>query len=469
MQVCFVNIFSNTQGRLGTHEFDLILPPLGICYLASVLEQEKYSVGIVDGNAELLSDDQLLERVQGKAQIVGIYCHTQNFYKVLEIAERLKAHTPETKVIIGGPHPTALPAESVQGVIDAVVFGEGELTIVELVPKLLNNESLEGVQGVAYRDSDGQVRVNEPRELIQDIDTIPMPAWHLLPMHRYSNFIEASGRTVLQVMGSRGCKYDCNYCYSPRIWHQKVRWHSVERVMAEVDHLQSNYGIKFIEFLDDNFTLSKPRLRRFIDEFGKRKMAWTCSTRIDLIDDEVAQLLAKGRVDHVCIGIETVNDRLLLAANKGVTKAQTIETIERCERHKVPVFGMFIIGLPTETIEEARESVEFSLTYRFWFAIFSFLTIYPGTNYWAQYRSSKFLSDDFSRYDFSKDFNFIEDSKVANERRKLMRSAFLRFCTRPRVVFFLAWLMIRNPKKAVRAALAMVKTLFRLIFKRKVS
>ena len=205
--------------------------------------------------------------------------------------------------------------------------------------------------------------------------------------------------------------------------------------MAEVDHLQSNYGIKFIEFLDDNFTLSKPRLRRFIDEFGKRKMAWTCSTRIDLIDDEVAQLLAKGRVDHVCIGIETVNDRLLLAANKGVTKAQTIETIERCERHKVPVFGMFIIGLPTETIEEARESVEFSLTYRFWFAIFSFLTIYPGTNYWAQYRSSKFLSDDFSRYDFSKDFNFIEDSKVANERRKLMRSAFLRFYNRPRVVF----------------------------------
>ncbi len=147
MQVCFVNIFSNTQGRLGTHEFDLILPPLGICYLASVLEQQKYSVGIVDGNAELLSDDQLLERVQGKAKIVGIYCHTQNFYKVLEIAERLKAHTPETKVIIGGPHPTALPAESVQGVIDAVVFGEGELTIVELVPKLLNNESLEGVRG----------------------------------------------------------------------------------------------------------------------------------------------------------------------------------------------------------------------------------------------------------------------------------------------------------------------------------
>jgi radical SAM superfamily enzyme YgiQ (UPF0313 family) len=465
----FVNIFSNTQGRLGTHVFDLVLPPLGITYLSAVLEREGYGVEIVDGNAELLSDTELLQRITGRFRIVGFYCHTQNYNKLLELCRILKKQDNPPLILIGGPHPTALPVECLETgeAIDVAVFGEAELTIVELVAKLLAGESLLGVKGVAYRDEDGRVVQNAPREYVEDLDSLPMPAWHLLPIEKYHNFIEASGRSVLQIMGSRGCPIDCNYCFSTKIWSSNVRWHSPERVLAEVDYLRTRYGIQFFEFLDDNFTLRRERFKFLAAEFRKRRLRWCCSTRIDLIDDEIAAQLRDARVDHVCIGIETVNERLLDVVGKKITKAEAIRTVLLCEKYGIQILGMFILGIPTETDEEAMETIEFALKYRFYFAVFSHLTIYPGTNFWNKYRGSKELATDFTQYDFSKRFNYFEPGRDLGRMYAMMKMAYLRFYTKPRILVYLVGLMLRNPKQLFQVAVALLMVLLNIVLRRR--
>ena len=464
--VCFVYTNSDTQGRMGTHAFDLVLPPLGITYLSAILEKLEYDVEILDANALLLDDEETLARLQGRFRIVGFYCHTQNHHKIVELSTKLKNSDGDAPIIIiGGPHPTALGTAAIAGYpdIDAAVSGEGEQTIAELVPALLNRESLDGILGVIHRRDDGETVFNGVRPFVEDLDSLPMPAWHLLPMSLYRNLIETDGRRVLHVMGSRGCPADCNYCFSTKMWSSKVRWHSPGRVLAEIDHLRETYGIRFFQFLDDNFTMSLNRMRTLVPAFRERAIQWCCSTRIDLLGEEAIKLLREGRVHHVAIGIESVNDRLLKVLNKGVTREQTEETIELCERHRVPVLGMFILGIPGETEVEARESMEFALSHKFFFAVFSHMTFYPGTNFWQKHHDNPGLIRDFEHFCLSKRFTFVEPGRSQEELEALMAEANRRFYLRPRLVVRMMWLMLRNPTKWFQVGLGMMRALFGLL------
>lgn len=464
--VCLVYTNTNTQGRLGTHVFDLVLPPLGLAYLAAVLEAEGYRVEIIDANALRLSREQLLAQLENRFKIVGFYCHTQNYPEICELARRLKRSARPPKVILGGPHATAMPEECLEGhpELDALCIGEGEATIVELVPALLADQDLSHVAGITYH-SEGRVVRTAKRPFIQDIDTIPMPAWHLLPMHLYKNIIESGGRRVMHVMGSRGCPSDCNYCFSTKQWSSKVRWHSAERVLAECEHLRQHYGIEFFEFFDDIFTLNKKRFRELAWEFRNRGYHWCCSTRIDQIDDETIAYLKLGRVHHICIGIETVNERLLKVIGKGITKAQIVRAIRKLADNRINVLGLFILGIPSETWEEAMETIRFAAARenRFFFAVFSHMTIFPGTNFWTHYAGAHGLSDDFSEYCISKNFSFVEAHRTKEELEAEMRIAYLKFYVRPQPILMLLSIMARNPHLAGEMSLALGGVFLRLV------
>lgn len=464
--VCLVYTNTNTQGRLGTHVFDLVLPPLGLAYLGAVLEREGYSVEILDANALLLSEEETIAHLGDRFRVVGFYCHTQNFPDICDIAKRLKASARPPKVILGGPHATAMPEECLEGhpELDALCIGEGEATIVELVPALLSDADLGHVAGITYH-ADGRVVRTAKRPFIPDIDTIPLPAWHLLPMHLYKNLIESGGRTTMHVMGSRGCPMDCNYCFSTKQWSSKVRWHSAERVLEECEHLREHYGVEFYEFFDDIFTLNKERFRVLAEAFRERGYHWCCSTRIDQIDDETIALLKRGRVHHICIGIETVNDRLLGVIGKGITKAQITRAIRELAAHRIDVLGLFILGIPSETREEALETVRFAAAEenRFFFAVFSHMTIFPGTNFWTQYASAQGLSDDFRDYCISKNFSFVEAHRTKEDLESVLRTAYLSFYVRPRPILMLLSIMARRPDLVPEMATALGGVLLRLV------
>lgn len=464
--VCLVYTNTNTQGRLGQHVFDLVLPPLGLAYLAAVLEREGYKVRIVDANALRLSREELLAELEGRSRIVGFYCHTQNYPEICELARKLKASERPPKVILGGPHAIAMPVECLEGhpELDALCTGEGEAVIAELVPALLAEQDLGHIAGITYH-SEGKVVRTAKRPFIQDIDTIPRPAYHLLPMHLYKNVIESGGRKTMHVMGSRGCPSDCNYCFSTKQWSSKVRWHSAERVLADCEHLRQQYGVEFFEFFDDIFTLNKPRFRKLAYAFRDRGYHWCCSTRIDQIDDDTIEHLKIGRVHHICIGIETVNERLLGVVGKGITKPQIHRAISKLAEHRIDVLGLFILGIPSETREEALETVRFATDpkNRLFFAVFSHMTIFPGTNFWTQYASAQGLSDDFADYCISKNFSFVEAHRTKEDLEDVMRRAYLKFYVRPRPILMLLSIMARQPRFVPEMTAALGGVFLRLV------
>lgn len=448
--VCLVSTNTDTQGRLGTHVFDLVLPTLGLAYIGAVLERDGRTVDVIDAAAEGLSFEETVQRLIGRYKIVGFYCHTQNFPMISAMSERLKAEEAPPHIMIGGPHATALPSQCMTDGphIDSLVFGEGEETASELVSRVLDGQSLESVRGLHYREDD-QVHANPARGQIEDLDTLPMPAWHLFPMELYHHsYIETDGKRSLHIMGSRGCFSDCNYCHSTKMWGPRVRWHSTDRVLAEIDHLNAHYGIEYFQFFDDVFSMDRNRLHVLMPEFRKRNMQnnWSCSTRIDLLNEDVIKDLKFGGAHHIAIGIETVNDRLLKVINKSVTKAQTEDVITKCAEHKLPVMGMFIIGLPSETTEECQETLDFVKNHRLKIAVFSFLTVYPGTNFWHLLKDSPDLDRDFSNYNLSQNFTYIEKHRSPEELRGLMRKAYLSFYLKPRVIAGLAKIALRNPR-----------------------
>jgi radical SAM superfamily enzyme YgiQ (UPF0313 family) len=229
-----------------------------------------------------------------------------------------------------------------------------------------------------------------------------------------------------------------------------------------MDHLRDNYGVEFYQFFDDIFTLDSARLKILMPAFRERglKNRWCCSTRIDLLNEEVVRDLKLGGASHVAIGMETVNDRLI---NKKVTKKQTVEALRLCDKHGLRVLGMFILGIPGETREEALETVDFVRRSNLYLAIFSFMTVYPGTNFWKELRHSPRLDKDFSRYSLSKNFTYVEEGRSPGELNAVMRRAYLGFYSRPRVVLHLANLLLSNPARLPGAAAGFARALRGLI------
>lgn len=463
--VCLVYTRVNAQGRLGTRMFDLVFPPLGLGYIAAVLEQAGYTVRIVDGFAEGLTDDEVFDRIDNRDRIVGFYAHTANFPAIVNLARRLKASRRPPHVIVGGPHATAMTLDCLAGndVIDAVAFGEGEMTALELVGCLLEGRPLAGVRGSAYRDQSGRPVKNPPRELVADLDTLPMPAWHLFPMDRYRDFIESGGRRVVHVISSRGCFSDCNYCHSTKMWGPTVRYHSIARVLREIEALRGRHGVRFIRFFDDIFTADAQRVKTLTGHFRRMKLRWCCSTRIDLLNEEIILDLKKGGNRFVAIGLETINDRLLKVINKHTTREETVRKLELCRKHGLKVMGLFILGLPTETREESLETIEFVRRWPFFFAVFSMFTPYPGTNFWHMLKDSPYIEKDFSKYAHSRNFNFIEGHRSAQELRELLRQAYLGFYLKPRVALTMATLILSRPGELIRAAWALLTVLATLL------
>ena len=227
------------------------MPSLGIAWLAAVLEKDGHQVKILDAHAERLPLDAIPQWVKehGPFDLVGLTATTPLIGNALEIARDLKSQFPATLVVLGGVHPTVLPAESLaEPAVDLVVRGEGEETVREIAAET----PWDKIAGISYRQ-DGAVVHNPDRKLIDDLDTLPFPAYHLLPMHRYRPAAGAAKRLpATSVLATRGCPGRCSFCY--RIYGNRLRCRSGLNLALEVKLLQDRYGIKEICFYDDTFT-----------------------------------------------------------------------------------------------------------------------------------------------------------------------------------------------------------------------
>jgi len=371
-------------------------PPLGAAYIAAVLEQQGYEVGILDALVEgwfrepvPLEDNpkdipqgvtervglafkEITERIVAfRPDVVGVTslftCQRKNAHAVCRIVKEVDR---EIIVVIGGKNPTALTDITMQDAnIDFAIRGEGEATMPQLLQALRQGTDLSAIDGIAYREAGGNSRVNPKTQFIDDIDSIPFPARHLLPMQMYFDAAIAHGgnlidRRYASVITSRGCPAECFFCSAHGSMGYKFRYRSVENVLAEIDHLVSKYQIGEILFEDDNLTMHRERAKKLCSALIERQYNLTWDTPNGLmaitLDNELLLKMKQSGCYRINLAIESGNQRVVNNVIRKPLDLKKVPPLVKYARSIGLQVGMFlIIGNPGETLDEMRESYRF--------------------------------------------------------------------------------------------------------------
>lgn len=363
-------------------------PPMGLALLAAVLEEKGFQVNIIDANAQKIEPEKISSFVKG-ANAAGITAMTPTIAEAINIAQHIKKSHPDLPVILGGPHATLLPEETLNEVpqIDIVVKGEGEETFIKLLHALKGKEPLDEISGICFRKNG--IAVNNPPGPSQaELDTLPFLAYHLLPMGKYKPH-PPHGRSLpfAALITSRGCPYKCSYCSKP-VFGYKFRAQSPERVVEEISYYQKRFGIREIAFYDDVFTLNKKRAYAIAEEILKRnlKIHWTCETRVDLIDKELLQHIKASGCYSISYGIESASQKILQVINKNTTIEQAEEATYLTRAVGLQTVGYFMIGCPEESTETIKNTIELAKRLKLDYAQFSIATPLPGTEFYKLYK-----------------------------------------------------------------------------------
>ena len=291
-------------------------PPLGLAYIAAVLEKHGHKVKIIDTPTLEMGFREWINEVRSwKPDVVGISMLTPTAPKGYAAAKLIKEELGEDVIVIaGGPHVTFMYTEALNNV-DIVVRGEGEYTTLELVNALekhgFNRDALAKIRGIAFRDRSGRVTVTPSRPFIENLDELPWPARHLLPMDRYTLF--GKPIRVAHVMASRGCPYGCVFCITSYFWGRRLRFRSHENVADEIELLVDKYKVKQIVFTDDELTANRRFVMGLVEELKRRGLdiVFACGSRVDHVDRELLEYLYKNGCVALYFGVESASQETL--------------------------------------------------------------------------------------------------------------------------------------------------------------
>ena len=378
------------------------VPPLSLSYLASVLDQEGIEVKILDFLVTQYHPKKLRRELEEyRPQLVGATCVTLNYPIARRMLKACKAFDPYIFTVIGGPHVTFASEETLlqSPWIDAVVIGEGERTLVELVRAVEEDKDIRQVAGIALADG-GMVIKTPPQARIENLDQLPLPARELLPMARY----RALG-TPCTVITSRGCPYSCIFCSGRRMFGPKVRFRSPGLVVDEIEKLQRDFGPAKINIVDDTFTLNHHHTRAVCEEMLRRnlKIKWSVFARVDRISEDLAQLMKRAGCEWILFGVESADEGILKTIRKGITLAEVRLGVKIAAEAGIGVFNSFIFGLPGESWDTAIKSMAFGdELYHQYGAKYGFhiLSPLPGTELYERAKDYgiRILSRNWARY-----------------------------------------------------------------------
>lgn len=416
-----------------------VYPPLGITYLAAVLEKRDIEVKIIDANIFTLTNKEVFKQIKNfNPEIIGITSHIISARAARELGVFLRKKFPNKIIIFGGPYATSQPDIILkEAKADFVVKGEGELTIVDLIENIDNAES---VKGISYWKNNKIIH-NPPRELIEDLDTVPFPAYHLLPEFKY--YHSRSRRTpIATLLGSRGCPFQCIYCNS-NIFGKRFRPRSVSNILYEVELLVGRYKVKQIDIIDDNFTLDIARAEKFFDEIIKRKIKlsfnFQSGMRADRVTPVLARKMKKAGVYKTLIGVESGDLRIQKLIKKSLDLRKVVRTVKLLRKHGIIVICSFIIGLPEETRESLQKTIDFAVKVNPHIANFERAVPFPQTELYKMVKEKGRFTEkiDYGTNTgyFSNKFSYeigIVNQALVNE---FLARAFRQFYFRPSKAF----------------------------------
>jgi radical SAM superfamily enzyme YgiQ (UPF0313 family) len=339
--------------------------PLGLCYIAANVKKTNASVKILDAPALNLDlSKTIVEILKTKAALIGISASTVSIPRASELAKAIKKLNIEAPVIIGGPHVSSIPTETLQEFeeFDIGVISEGEYTAQELIACFKNGGNLKDIPGIVYRDG-SRVVLSAPRKNIETLDALPFPAWDLLPwLPKYYKPAPHSYRYLpsATLVTSRGCNGTCTFCARP-FMGEKYRSHSAEYTLEMIDYLVTVYGIKDIMFYDDNFLLDRKRVTAICEGILKSNyiLSWSCLARTDVMPEDFFKLIKRAGCWQIAYGIESADQTVLDNLKKRTTVEKIEAMIRRTNEAGIHSRGYFMIGCPGETTDSIEKTTRF--------------------------------------------------------------------------------------------------------------
>jgi len=435
--------------------------PLGMLYLASSLMKAGHDVKFLNG-AFMTNEEIMKDIEQGRPYAVGLYSTTFGWKKAMEAAKNIKAIDKNIVTCVGGPYPIAVQEKCLEDCewMDVVVTGEGEITLNEMLERFSEGKTLEGVEGIVYRDN-GEIKKNPLRPLIEDLDSLPFPARELLedavsyipPPATYKR------KPVAVMITSRGCNRKCLFCFQidkKRI--TGVRYRSVENVMEEIE-LCLKQGYKEIKFLDDTLAANYDRAMRITQEIKARKLdfTWFASACVSQVDEPLLRAFKEAGCWAILFGAESGVQKDLNTIKKGITLDQTRKAVKTAKKLGIKVLTPFLFGIPGQTYEDGLKSIEFACEIDPDVANFHALTPFPGSELYDNLEKYGTISDDTSDFSYQ-GAAFVPFSMTREEIWKLRQLAFKKFYSRPK--YILGRLLRMRTTDDLVAALKGAKSLF---------
>ena len=405
--------------------------PLGLGYLAAVLEQNHHEVNVIDCQASHLTYDSFKQQIsKRKPDMVGLTSTTLTYKSALQIVRIVKEIHPNCLTVLGGCHVTFWDDKALQECpeLDVVVRKEGEHTIKELAERFKTSKNFQDILGVTYR-KDGEIVRNSDRPYIEDLDSLPFPSHHLWPLENLRKY----GNIIFPLMTSRGCVFWCEFCSAVRMFGRRYRMRSAKNVVDEMEFLYKTYGAKNFTFYDDAFTVDQSRVEEICKELNYRnlKVKWDCGTRVDMVTKELLQLMKDSGCIAVWFGVEAGSQRVIDAMGKGFTATRTKEAFKMAHDVGLMTIASVVLGFPGETRESAWETVKFIEEIKPDDVGYYIATPYPGTPMADNVKKMGWLRvTDFDKYDTATPI-FELPTLSMQELREIREKAFHQFYLRP--------------------------------------
>lgn len=431
MSVLLVNPLVDKTKIYGRyHSLGGVLPPLGLAYIAAVLQRAGHGVRILDANVLGLADGQVLSEAAAYGpEVIGITATTLSHHRAVELARALKAGGVDCPVVLGGPHVLGMEEQTLADTcFDYAVSGEGEYAMLDLVEALRGNAPVDAIKGIVRRDG-GEAVYNGDRPLLEDLDSLPFPARELLPdLHLYRpKAISYKRLPSTHLFTSRGCPYQCIFCRTA--FGHKVRFHSYQRTIEEIEHLISRFGIREVIINDDTFILDRERVMSICESIRRKgiDITWSCNVRANLVDKELLASMKSAGCWEVAIGLESGSQEILGNLKKGITLEQGERACRIAYELGLYVRPSFILGSPGETEETIEQTIAYARSLPVHYPSFSLMTPFPGTELWNRADEwGTFDRSDLTRLSLSSTASFLPHGLTAEYLERAVKRAYKR-------------------------------------------
>ena len=472
-RILLINPNTSLEKRYGTFaEFGSKTPPLGLCFLASFLRKKGYSPFILDACSLNLSVEDIikfLNRVD--INFIGITCSCISMNWVGQLSKNIKTNFPEKTIIVGGPQPTSLGEKMLTlfPEIDYLVIGEGEIVLYNLLESLNRHKDLKNVKGIIFREN-SKILATPPQEFIQNLDSLPPPAYELLPQPLYKFYrptlLSTYRLPAFHLITSRGCPGRCIFC-DKKVFGNRTRFHSPQYVVEQMELLHKKFNINDIYIADDSFCASNKRVEEICTLLLKKKLkiSWSCNARVkNVLNDRMLGLMRKAGCWQISLGIESGSQKILDILQKDTTLEEIKKAVFLIRKNKIRVKGFFMIGCPQETIYTIKQTINFALKLNIDDFQMTYFTPLPGSKIYPRAHIYGKFTRDFDKMNYWQVL-FVPNGLSKKTLNYFFKYAYRKFYLRHKIILsYIKLINLSKIKEIIKAGLTMLKLVVKMAF-----